>query len=99
MKFVSKFQLELPLAWQGCVAPGHDIFVRVRPSISVWIIRRLNYLTLIFVVMILAANRNTLACHAVYDLTSSWSEELLEDNHRQASRKLTLSLNKASTDA
>jgi hypothetical protein len=27
MKFVSKFQLELPLAWQGCVAPGCDISV------------------------------------------------------------------------
>jgi hypothetical protein len=65
MKFVSKFQLGLPLAWQGCVAPGHYIFVRVRPSISVWIIRRLNYLTVIFVVMILVANRNTLSCHAV----------------------------------
>jgi hypothetical protein len=49
--------------------------------------------------MILAANRNTLACHAVWDLTPSWSEELLEDNHHQASRELTLSLNKASTDA
>jgi hypothetical protein len=22
MKNVSKFQLEIPLAWQGCVAPG-----------------------------------------------------------------------------
>jgi hypothetical protein len=65
MKFVSKFQLGLPLAWQGCVAPGRDIFVRVRPSISVWIIRRLNYLMVIFVVMSRAANRNTLACHAV----------------------------------
>jgi hypothetical protein len=32
-------------------------------------------------------------------LTPSWSEELLGDNHRQASRRLTLFLNKASTDA
>jgi hypothetical protein len=29
MKFVSKFQLELPLAWQGCVAPGFDILLRL----------------------------------------------------------------------
>jgi hypothetical protein len=27
MKIVSKFQLEIPLAWQGCVAPGHDILL------------------------------------------------------------------------
>jgi hypothetical protein len=27
MKFVSKFKLELLLAWQGCVAPGHDILL------------------------------------------------------------------------
>jgi hypothetical protein len=27
MKFVSKFQLELPLAWQGSVAPGFDILL------------------------------------------------------------------------
>jgi hypothetical protein len=27
MKFVSKFQLGLPLAWQGFVAPGHNIFL------------------------------------------------------------------------
>jgi hypothetical protein len=27
MKIVSKFQLVLPLAWQGCVAPGHDILL------------------------------------------------------------------------
>jgi hypothetical protein len=27
MKFVSKFKLEIPLAWQGCVAPGHDILL------------------------------------------------------------------------
>jgi hypothetical protein len=41
---------------------------------------------------------NTLACHAVYELTPSWSEELLGDNHRQALRRLTLFLNKASTE-
>jgi hypothetical protein len=52
-----------------------------------------------FVVIILAVDRNTLACHAVYDLIPSWSEELLGDNHRQALRRLTLFLNKASTDA
>jgi hypothetical protein len=27
MKFVYKFQLELPQAWQGCVAPGCDILL------------------------------------------------------------------------
>jgi hypothetical protein len=27
MKFVSKFKLELPLAWQGCVAPGRVILL------------------------------------------------------------------------
>jgi hypothetical protein len=27
MKFVCKFKLELPLAWQGCVAPGCDILL------------------------------------------------------------------------
>jgi hypothetical protein len=27
MKFVSKFQIGLPLAWQGCVAPGHNILL------------------------------------------------------------------------
>jgi hypothetical protein len=27
MKFVSKFKLELPLAWKGCVAPGRDILL------------------------------------------------------------------------
>jgi hypothetical protein len=42
---------------------------------------------------------NTLSCHAIYDLILSWSVELLGDNHRQASRRLTLFLNKATTDA
>jgi hypothetical protein len=65
MKIVSKFQLGLPLAWQGCVAPCHDILLGLSLLFSVWIIRRLNYLAVIFVVMILAANRNTLSCHAV----------------------------------
>jgi hypothetical protein len=65
MIFVSKFQLELPLAWQGCVAPGRGILLGLGLLFSVWIIRRLNYLAVIFVVMILAANHNTLACHAV----------------------------------
>jgi hypothetical protein len=27
MKFVSKLQLELPLAWQDCVAPGRGILL------------------------------------------------------------------------
>jgi hypothetical protein len=27
MKFVYKFQLELPLAWQCCVTPGCDILL------------------------------------------------------------------------
>jgi hypothetical protein len=27
MKFVSQFNLELPLAWKGCVAPGHGILL------------------------------------------------------------------------
>jgi hypothetical protein len=27
MKFVSKLQIGHPLAWQGCVAPGHDILL------------------------------------------------------------------------
>jgi hypothetical protein len=27
MKFVSKFRLELPLAWQGLVALGHGILL------------------------------------------------------------------------
>jgi hypothetical protein len=27
MKFVSKFKLEIPLVWQGCVAPGYDILL------------------------------------------------------------------------
>jgi hypothetical protein len=65
MKFVSKFQIGLPLAWQGCVAPGRDILLGLGLLFPVWIIRRLNDLVVIFVVMILAADRNTLACHAV----------------------------------
>jgi hypothetical protein len=42
---------------------------------------------------------NTLACHAVYDLTLSWSKELLGDNLCEALKKLTFSLIKISTDA
>jgi hypothetical protein len=42
---------------------------------------------------------NTLACHAVEDLTPSLSKELLGDNHREALKKLTFLLSKASTDA
>jgi hypothetical protein len=33
MKFVSKFKLEILLAWKGCVAPGHNIFDRIKSSI------------------------------------------------------------------
>jgi hypothetical protein len=66
MKFVSKFQLELPLAWQGCVAPGCDILLGLRllffPLDN---LETLIILAVIFVVMILAANRNSLACRAV----------------------------------
>jgi hypothetical protein len=42
---------------------------------------------------------NTIACHVVYDLKPSLSNELLEDNIHEALKKLTFSLNKASTDA
>jgi hypothetical protein len=64
MKFVSKLKLELPLAWQALVAPGHGILL------GLGLLFRINKLeTLIisgsFVVMILATDRNTLACHAV----------------------------------
>jgi hypothetical protein len=65
MKFISKFQLELPLAWQGCVAPGRGILLGLGLLFPVWIIWRPNYLAVIFVVMILGADRNTLACHAI----------------------------------
>jgi hypothetical protein len=41
---------------------------------------------------------NTLACHALEDLTLRLSKELLGDNLREALKKLTLSLNKASTE-
>jgi hypothetical protein len=27
MRFVSKFKLEIPLAWQGCAPPGHVILL------------------------------------------------------------------------
>jgi hypothetical protein len=65
MKFVSKFQLGLPLSWKGCVALGRGILLGLGLLFPIWIIRRLNYLAVIFVVMILATNHNTLACHAV----------------------------------
>jgi hypothetical protein len=65
MKFVSKFKLELPLAWQALVAPGCGILLGLGLLFLVWIIRRLNDLAVIFVVMILAMDRNTLACHVV----------------------------------
>jgi hypothetical protein len=29
MRFVYKFKLEIPLAWQGCVALGHDILLEL----------------------------------------------------------------------
>jgi hypothetical protein len=31
MKFDSKFKLELPLAWKGCVALGHGILLGLGP--------------------------------------------------------------------
>jgi hypothetical protein len=37
MKFVSKFQLELTLAWQGCVAPGRGILLGLGLLFFVWI--------------------------------------------------------------
>jgi hypothetical protein len=65
MKFVSKFKLELPLARHALVAPGRGILLGLGLLFPVWIIRRLNDLAVIFVVMILAVDHNTLACHAV----------------------------------
>jgi hypothetical protein len=41
---------------------------------------------------------NTLACHVIKDLTPSLSKELLGDNLREALKKLTFSLIKASTE-
>jgi hypothetical protein len=41
MKFVSKFELELPLAWKALVAPGHDILLGLMPSFPLWIKLRL----------------------------------------------------------
>jgi hypothetical protein len=38
MKFVSKINLELPLAWQGCVAPGRGILLELGLLFSRWII-------------------------------------------------------------
>jgi hypothetical protein len=37
MKFVSEFNLELPLSWQDLVAPGHDILLGLMPSFRLWI--------------------------------------------------------------
>jgi hypothetical protein len=37
MKFVSKFQLGLSLAWQGCVAPGHDVLFGLGLLFPIWI--------------------------------------------------------------
>jgi hypothetical protein len=31
MKIISKFKLELPIAWQALVAPGHDILLGLIP--------------------------------------------------------------------
>jgi hypothetical protein len=41
---------------------------------------------------------NALVCHVLWDLTLSLSKEILGDNLHEALKKLTLSLNKASTD-
>jgi hypothetical protein len=37
MKFVSKFQLGLPLAWRSCVAPGRGILLELGLLFPVWI--------------------------------------------------------------
>jgi hypothetical protein len=37
MKFISKFQLGLPLAWQGLVAFGHGILLELDLLFTVWI--------------------------------------------------------------
>jgi hypothetical protein len=37
MKFVYKFKLELPLAWQGLVALFHGILLELGPLFPVWI--------------------------------------------------------------
>jgi hypothetical protein len=37
MKFVSKFKLELPLAWQCLVAFGHGFLLELGLLFSVWI--------------------------------------------------------------
>jgi hypothetical protein len=37
MKFISKFQLGLPLACQGCVAPGRDILLGFGLLFPIWI--------------------------------------------------------------
>jgi hypothetical protein len=50
MKKNSKFKLEIPLACQGCVAPACGILLGLAVSL---------------IVIIFAANHNTLACHAV----------------------------------
>jgi hypothetical protein len=37
MKFVTKFKLELPLAWQALIDPGHGILLGLMPYFPVWI--------------------------------------------------------------
>jgi hypothetical protein len=37
MKFISKFKLELPLAWKGLVALGHGILLELGLLFPVWI--------------------------------------------------------------
>jgi hypothetical protein len=37
MKFVSKFKLELRLAWQALVAPAHGIWLGLMHSFPLWI--------------------------------------------------------------
>jgi hypothetical protein len=67
MKFVSKFSIRTSSSMAMLCSPWSWHFVRVRPSISrLGNLETLIFiLAVIFVVMILAADRNTLACHAV----------------------------------
>jgi hypothetical protein len=65
MRFVSKFKLEIPQSWQGCAPPGHGILLWLGLLFPVGSSGHSIILAVIFVVMILATDHNTLACHAV----------------------------------
>jgi hypothetical protein len=64
MKFVSKFKLEIPLTCQGCVAPACGILLGLGLLFPV-VNPETEFLAVTLVVIIFAANRNTLACHVV----------------------------------